>query len=323
MVATVTLNPCIDKTLKIDGFTYGGMNRVLEHREDPSGKGINVSIALVQLGVPVMTIGFSYRGGDRDFREHLAQQGVDYQAVLVEGRIRENNKVLDIRTARTTELNQKGDYVSLEKLAEFETLYESILPQTEVMVITGSVPVGVPIDFYRLLIEKAKKQGCKVILDAEGELLEEGMQARPYLIKPNMYEFKTAFGLQSDDLQEVLAVAQRIIADGVEVVCLSMDSRGALITDGKEAYLCRPTEIEVKSTQGAGDSLVAGLCMALQEGLSLGEMLRCGVCVAQGSLIKEGTQLCTKEDFERFQAEVTVEAIPLKPIAIETISYRQ
>ncbi|MDO5100327.1 MAG: dihydroxyacetone kinase subunit DhaL [Eubacteriales bacterium] len=311
LVVTVTLNPCIDKTLKIDGFTYGGMNRVLEHREDPSGKGINVSIALTQLGVPVETIGLSYRGGDGDFREQLAEQGIDYRAVLVEGRIRENNKVMDVQTAKTTELNQKGAYVSLEKLAEFEELYESILPRTDVMVITGSVPIGVPIDFYRVLIEKAKKQGCKVILDAEGELLEESMKAEPYLIKPNMYEFKTAFGLQSDEIGEVLKVAKRIIDGGVQVVCLSMDQRGALITDGKEAYLCRPTKIEVKSTQGAGDSLVAGLCMALQEGLSLGEMLRYGVCVAQGSLIKEGTQICTREDFERFQQEVTTERIAM------------
>ena len=158
-------------------------------------------------------------------------------------------------------------------------------------------------------MEKSKARGVRTILDAEGELLLRGMEARPYLIKPNLYEFETAFGLKTKDMKDILAICRKIIADGVKVVCLSMGGDGALIADEKEAYLCRPTPIEVKSTQGAGDSLVAGMCIAMEKGLPISEMLRYGVSTAQGSLIREGTQLCTKEGFEHFEQIVTVEKI--------------
>lgn len=309
MIGTITLNPCIDKTLVIRGFNYGGMNRVGSKRADVSGKGVNVSIALTQIGMPVRTLGINYRTGAAAFEEGLKELGISYESVLADGTLRENMKVLDEETGVTTELNQKGDFVSEEKLAEFEALLDECLPKLDILVVTGSVPQGVSKDYYYNLVQKANAAGVKTILDAEGELLLEGMKAKPYLIKPNLYEFETAFGLKTKDMKDILAICRKIIADGVEVVCLSMGGDGALIADAEEAYLCRPTSIDVKSTQGAGDSLVAGMCIAMEKGLPISEMLRYGVAVAQGSLIREGTQLCTKENFEHFEQIVTSEKI--------------
>ena len=309
MIGTITLNPCIDKTLVINGFTYGGMNRVSSKRADVSGKGINVSIALTQIGVPVRTFGINYRNGAQLLNAGLEEIGITYESVMTEGTLRENMKVMDEETSVTTELNQKGDFVDGEKLAEFESLLDAQLEALDILVITGSVPQGVPTDYYRALVEKANARGVRTILDAEGKLLLRGMEARPYLIKPNLYEIETAFGLKTKDMKDILAICRKIIADGVKVVCLSMGGDGALIADEKEAYLCRPTPIEVKSTQGAGDSLVAGMCIAMEKGLPISEMLRYGVSTAQGSLIREGTQLCTKEGFEHFEQIVTVEKI--------------
>lgn len=309
MIGTITLNPCIDKTLVIRGFNYGGMNRVSSKRADVSGKGINVSIALTQIGVPVETLGINYKNGAEAMNEGLKEIGITYEAVLADGTLRENMKVLDEETSITTELNQKGDFVSEEKLKEFEELLDAHLSELDILVITGSVPQGVSTDYYRTLVEKAKAKGVKTILDAEGELLLRGMEAKPYLIKPNLYEFETAFGLKTKEMKDILAICRKIIADGVEVVCLSMGGDGALIANADEAYLCRPTPIDVKSTQGAGDSLVAGMCIAMEKGLPISEMLRYGVSVAQGSLIREGTQLCTKEGFEHFEQLVKVKKI--------------
>jgi len=309
MIGTITLNPCVDKTLVIDGFTYGGMNRVSNKRADISGKGINVSIVLTQMDIPVKTLGINYNDGSQVLMEELKKVGIKYEAIMVEGVLRENVKVMDTQTCITTELNQKGDFVDVDKLKQFEKLLDSYLKKLDILVVTGSVPQGVESDYYLKLVEKANAKGVKVILDAEGEFLLKGIEGNPYLIKPNLYEFETAFGLQGNDIKDVLKICRNIIDKGVSVVCVSMGSEGALIANREEAYISRPTKLNIKSTQGAGDSLVAGICMAIEEGLSISEMLCYGVATAQGSLIHEGTQLCTKKDFEYYREMVKVEKV--------------
>jgi len=309
MIGTLTMNPCKDRTLTINGFTYAGMNRVQSVRDDASGKGINVSLVLNALGVPVRTLGLNFTKGGEWLTGSLRAVDLEYRSILVEGRLRENIKLFDAASGVTTELNQKGDFVSPEKQAEFEALLDKELRDLDVLVLTGSVPQGFPDDYYGRIVRKAAAQEVKTIVDAEGRLLTEAIKARPYMIKPNLYEFQTAFGLKGARPQDILVLCREIIRNGVEVVCLSMGAQGAMIVDGQGAFYCRPTEIAVKSTQGAGDSLVAGICMAMERGLPMEEMLRLGVICAQGSLILEGTQLCTKEGFARFEKVVTVERI--------------
>lgn len=302
MITTITMNPCIDKTFVISGFSYGGMNRVLRKREDASGKGINVSAVLVQLGIPVYTTGLIYSKGEEEFLRLLGSTGIEYQAVRAEGVLRENIKLMDEKTNITTELNQKGDFIGEEKLLEFEALLEQKMGKIEILVVNGSVPQGVRTDYYRHLIEKARQRGIRVILDAEGELLLRGIEARPFLIKPNLYEFEAAFGLKDrKDRDEMLFLCRKIIEGGVEVICLSLGEEGALIADRESAFFCAPLRTKIKSTQGAGDSMVAGICAAMREGGGIDTMLRYGAAAAQGSLSREGTLLCRAEDFAYFK----------------------
>lgn len=310
MIATLTLNPCVDKTLYIRGFYYGGMNRVERHRADVSGKGINVSVALKQLGYDACTFGIRYENGQEMLERGMKRYGIEYKSVLVPGTLRENMKVMDEEKLITTELNEKGEYVPKEKLLELEALMESYMDQISVFVVTGSVPEGVPATYYQKLIKMASARNIRTILDAEGELFLEGLKAKPYLIKPNLFEFKSAFDIHGDNLDDFIVVCRRLICDGIHVVCLSMGAKGALIVNASEAYLCRPSRMEVRSTQGAGDSLVAGICAAIVEDggkeENLEKMLRYGVAAAQGSLIREGTLLCKKEDFERFLGDLKI-----------------
>lgn len=310
MIATLTLNPCVDKTLYIRGFYYGGMNRVERHRADVSGKGINVSVALKQLGYDACTFGIRYENGQEILERGMKRYGIEYKSVLVPGTLRENMKVMDEEKLITTELNEKGEYVPKEKLLELEALMESYMDQISVFVVTGSVPEGVPATYYQKLIKMASARNIRTILDAEGDLFLEGLKAKPYLIKPNLFEFKSAFGIHGDNLDDFIAVCRRLICDGIHVICLTMGEKGALIVNSSEAYLCRPSHMEVRSTQGAGDSLVAGICAAIVEDggekENLEKMLRYGVAAAQGSLIREGTLLCKKEDFERFLGDLKI-----------------
>ncbi len=311
MIATITMNPCIDQTLMIPDFQYGGLNRVEAARTDVGGKGINVSAVLTQLGHPVRTLGLNFQNGGHDLAGRLLEQKIHYEYIMAPGSIRENIKICNRKDQITTELNQRGTHVSLEILERMTAMVEQCLsdPEIQILVISGSVPEGVPVSYYRQLTEIGNRRGKKVILDADGDYLLEGIKAKPYLIKPNLQELIRTFGLRSAQTAEILAVCRKIIDSGISIVCLSMGQGGALITDGHETWQSLTPSIAVKSTQGAGDSLVAGICIAIEKGLPMSEMLRYGVIAAQGSVTREGTMVCTKEDFTYFKSRIAVERI--------------
>ncbi|MCC6093940.1 MAG: PfkB family carbohydrate kinase, partial [Eubacterium sp.] len=218
MIATVTMNPCFDKTFTIDGFSYGGLNRVQDKRTDYSGKGINVSIVLHQLDVPVRTFGINYSQNGSDFSDGLAAEGIRYEAFMAQGRVRENIKVRNVRDRVTTELNQKGDPLTAEELQAFTAQLLARLsdPAIDLVVITGSVPQGVPAACYRDLTDACKQMGKRVILDAEGDLLREGLKAGPDVIKPNLYEFINAFSPEDESREAIVRRCREIIASGVQ-----------------------------------------------------------------------------------------------------------
>ena len=311
MIITLTMNPCIDVTDAIGHFEYGGMNRVVSRRVDCSGKGINVALVLKHFGVDARAIGMNYTGNGDGFCRELSKLGLDYEAVFAEGNVRENIKILDLEKAVTTEVNQNGvpmDEDTLHKINDF--IDEVMSGDVDTFVMTGSLPPGTPIDFYKKLIEKGKARGIRMMLDAEGDYLTEGIKAGPYLIKPNLFEFVTAFNPKDESIEELIATSKKIIDSGVKNVCISMGEDGALIIDKDDAFICRPVACDVASTQGAGDSLMAGICMALKQNLSLNEQLKWGVACSLGSVTKEGTLLCEMEDFEKFYSKL--EVLPAK-----------
>ena len=310
MIGTVTMNPCFDKTIQTDGFLYGEMNRVRRVQVDSSGKGINVSAALRNLGVSVRTFGLLFEEDAMRFEADLRQQGIELEYVTAPGRVRENIKVFNLQDQVTTELNQKGGYVPPEVLDRFTELVVQAMERIDFLVLTGSLPGGVGPDYYRKLLAAAAEKNVKCILDAEGESFLEGLKASPFLIKPTLYELWKAYGKTFDTEGEILEKCREIIEEHqVKIVCVSMGSKGALITDGREAFRYVPQNVMVRGTTGAGDSIVAGMCLALEKGLPLPEILRYGISVTNGSLEREGTLMCTKEQFDRFLREVKVERV--------------
>ncbi|TCL71635.1 fructose-1-phosphate kinase [Hydrogenispora ethanolica] len=311
MITTLTLNPCIDRTITIKGFQYGGLNRVLHTRSDFSGKGINVSIAVHQLGEATECLGFNYVEDSAFVKESLEKLGIRYRFIDIEGSLRTNIKVFDEQSSTMTEFNEHGHYVGAEALERLKQLVLAGAGDAAIMVFNGSVPEGVPKTVYQSLIAAVKASGVKTVLDADGELLLEGLKARPYFVKPNLYEFETAFKVKVRSKQDIVRIAREIIADGVELVCVSLGKEGAVLVGGDEAWFAPATDIKVKGVQGAGDSLVAGICLAIRQELALDQMLRYGVAAANASLIREGTLLCTAADFQAMLPRVAVEKITL------------
>lgn len=309
MITTLTLNPCIDRTITIKDFKYGGLNRVIHTRSDFSGKGINVSIAVHQLGGKTEVLGFNYMN-NRDFVQgNLEQSGIQYQFIDIDGTLRTNVKVFDQQNRVMTEFNESGFPVCPEAIPQLCRLVYDRVIDSSIMVFNGSVPAGVPKDIYRTLIETVKASGVKTVLDADGELFLEGLKAGPYFIKPNLYEFESAFKVKVQNKQDIVDISRKLIKQGVGIVCVTMGKDGALIVSHDQAWFAPGSNIEVRGVQGAGDSLVAGICMAMEQHLELSEMLRYGVAAANASLIREGTLLCTADDFRQMLPQVNIEKI--------------
>ena len=275
-VLTVTLNPCIDRTMYFSQFQQGATNYVDNIMEEAAGKGINTAIALAHIGVPVKATGFAREEDKKCLYEKLEAERIPYAFVELPGRMRVNQKLFDKSTCEMTECNERGQEVSVEDVDRMLALLEKELEKASILVLSGSVPPGVESDLYGKMIGMAKAKKVLTVLDASGKLLLEGCKEKPYLIKPNQDEFRAAFLLGMDmfselcqkDIiceQQMINTATELVNSGIAYVCISLGADGMLLVDNKEAKKYPAIPAEVKSLQGAGDAMVAGLCKAIYE----------------------------------------------------------
>jgi 1-phosphofructokinase family hexose kinase len=177
------------------------------------------------------------------------------------------------------------------------------------MVFAGSLPPGCPVDCYKTLVEIASRNGCRCVLDADGARLAAGLEARPFLVKPNRYELELLTGEKLESTGDILRAAVSIVERGARVVAVSLGAEGALITDGAESFAARALDVPVRSTVGAGDSMVAALTAGFHEGKSLAEAFRTGVACSAAACMTEGTRRFELCDYERLLPAVAVECI--------------
>ena len=194
MILTVTLNPCVDRTIEIEKFLYGGTNKVLRTQEDISGKGINVSLALQNLGIQNKAAGFSYQEDEEKLKRFFKEIHCPHTLYSVPGALRVNVKIFDTEKRVMSEFNDKGKEVTEQDVAGFLTLLEKEWNETDILVVDGSVPPGVPRSIYRDLIQKANDKGVRTVLDASGDLLSLALPAKPFFVKPNRGELEILYG---------------------------------------------------------------------------------------------------------------------------------
>lgn len=282
------------------------MNRVELLSLDIGGKGINVSRALKRLGLKTKAIGLNFGHGEV-IEKTLERENIPHDFIKCEGDLRINLKIFDKSRKNTIEINEKSAFVSEEHLSDFMQSFVRAVRKSRNLVLTGSLPQGISTDIYRSLSEIAKRENpdIKIILDAQGEVLLKGLEANPYMIKPNLYELEASFGEKIETVDDVIALSKKIIADyGVSVVMASMGAKGAVIVSKDEVHYREAVKVDVKSTQGAGDSMVAGACLALSRGLTLDKVLEYAVCCAGGAISGVGTSFCSLDRLSELLAQI-------------------
>ncbi|MDI3548489.1 MAG: 1-phosphofructokinase [Halanaerobiales bacterium] len=279
MIITVTLNPAIDKTLKVDKLKPGELNRVREVDIIAGGKGINVARVVHQLGEPVVAMGFL--GGDtgQQIDRFLEKEGLARNFTWTEYPTRVNMKILE-NDDRETEVNEPGQVLP----QDFQVLKNSLkvqLKEASLLVLSGSLPQGVPEDAYNQLMKLANQNNVSVILDTAGKSLKLGLREKPYLIKPNLHEVELLIDKRIDSTAGIYNAVDYFIGKGVRIIVISMGSQGAVFADRDELIWVKVPEVEVsQTTVGAGDSMVAGLAIKLLRKSSLEEMARFATALA-------------------------------------------
>lgn len=305
MIYTVTLNPALDKTVEIPSFTLDSVNRILSMRTDPGGKGINVSKVIQKLGGRSVALGILGGAAGKSILSALDAMGLESDFLFAEGETRTNLKVVDPVKHTNTDLNEPGLTVPEGLLKELLQKLLAGLEQEDLVVLSGSLPKGAEKDTYYTWVKACREAGAKVFLDVDGELLEAGIQASPYLIKPNHHELSALFGKKLTEPEELNRAARSLMKRyGVRKTVVSMGSRGALYVTEKETIYAEGLKVPVGSTVGAGDSVVAALAVAEEAGKSLEETVRLSTATGAANVMCSGTQAAEYETIQELMPRV-------------------
>jgi 1-phosphofructokinase len=308
-VLTVTLNPSLDKTIVLDHLTIGSLHRAKQVRLDPGGKGINVAKLLKSFGVQVLASGLSGGPEGEQLLNYLESAGIETNFQRIAGKTRTNLKLVDVSRQVTTEINELGAEVTEAERSAYHNLLTASMQDVKYMVLGGSLPPGVPVGIYQEIISIANSRGIQTVLDADGEALIQGLTAIPTAIKPNIHELEQMLGrkLLTDD--HILSAAKEIIDTGVSLVIVSMGEKGSLVVSKDESYRALPFPIVVKSTVGAGDSMVAGIIYAWIQQMSIKETAAWTTASGTLTASKEGTQMCSMDEVSAHINQVQLEQI--------------
>jgi 1-phosphofructokinase family hexose kinase len=306
VIVTVTPNPVLDRTLTVPRIVFNAMMRATSSRLDWDGKGLNVSRALHALGVESVAMGFIGGATGQVLARGLDDMGIATDFVPVAGETRTNVIITD--TERYVKANEAGPTVQArEAAALLERVRQRVRPG-EVWVFCGSLPPGLPLDFYAGLIALVQTRGARALLDSSGEALRLGCEAGPYLVKPNTIE--AAQMMQEENLPEIHSDADALRAvgffleRGIEWVALSLGAGGLLLASEQETVRARPPRVRARNPVGAGDALLAGVAYALARGLGPGEVARWGVAAGTAAALREGVSVGTRAEVQALYAQV-------------------
>ncbi|MBZ9609808.1 1-phosphofructokinase [Clostridium estertheticum] len=306
MIITVTLNPAIDKTIEIDEFKIGSVNRIVSTRIDAGGKGINVSKVIKELQHKSLALGFLGGNSGNQIKDYLDDLNINNEFLSVKGETRTNLKIFDKINNTHTDINESGPSLVEEDITNVKQKIMGYCQGNFLVVLSGSVPSGMRGDIYGEIIKDIKSEGGKVILDADGDVLMQGIKAGPYIVKPNIDELEKAFGVSINSEDEIIETAKKILEYGVKYVVISKGSEGSIFISRDKVAKVNGIKVEVKSTVGAGDSMVAAMAVAIENNYSFEETIKLACATSTANVMTEGTQTGRFADIEKLKKQVTI-----------------
>ncbi len=308
MITTICLNPCFDKTVNVENLQTGQVNRIRDTRVDLGGKGINVAVVASRLGLDVQCIGIMGENGSTELTGMMDREGLKHRFMTVPGHVRTNMKVYSLDGQGVTELNEPGSPLNPEILEQFTVIAEEETRDSDMIVMTGSLPPGCPEGTYRNLMKALEGKRC--ILDTEGRELEMAAKgAHPFLIKPNLREMEATLGIELRTMRAIRDAALLFIRLGVQHSVVSMGAMGAMYISAEKTLFAPALRVETKSTVGAGDAMIGGMLLGYEVEKDMAKAFRYGIAAGAASVMTEGTQLIVRSDFEKLLDQVRIQEV--------------
>jgi 6-phosphofructokinase 2 len=297
-IITITFSPSIDKSATVPVLVPEKKMKCAAPKSEPGGGGINVARVVHILGGNVMAVFPSGGYTGKHLKKLLENERVLFSSIKCVNKTRENFAILEESTQKQYRFGMPGNEL-LE--SEWSACLQHIEDQENVdfIVASGSLPLGVPSDIFAQLSKIAKKSNAKFIADTSGDALKKAVEQGVYLVKPNLQELGALLGRENLKIEDVENAARELISKTqCEIIVTSLGAKGAMLITKDKSYTVKPPKVEVKSTIGAGDSMVAGIVFALLNGESLESSLQYGVACGTAATMNLGSQLCTKKDVE-------------------------
>ena len=304
-IVTITFSPCIDKSASVPALIPEKKLQCSTVKLEPGGGGINVARAIKKLGGNATAI-FPSGGYTGKYLNHLVQEE-DIPSIIIQTtkETRENIIILDEKSNNQYRFGMPANELSEDEWKKcLQALDE--LDNPDFIVVSGSLPPGVPMRMFEELSGIAKNKQSKLVVDTSGKALKEALKQGVYLVKPNIGELASLAGVEKIEMDKVEETAMSVIQQyHCDVIVVSLGKDGAMLVTAKESYKVASPKVKTRSTVGAGDSMVAGIIYSLVNGNNLQEALRFGVACGTATTMNPGTELFDKDDVETLYSQLS------------------
>ena len=308
MILVVNLNASVDKRYKISEVTKGSVMRASHVDNTPGGKGIHVANVVTILKEDCIATGFLGGKTGEFIEEKLNEYNIRQDFVKIQGDTRECIAIITDDLTQT-EILEPGPEVKISEQDEFIKKYTELIKDSDIIVASGSLPRNIPKDFYGKLIKMANDLGKKFLLDTSGDLLKEGIKAKPFFIKPNKDEIEALTGRKIESVEDAIAERKEFHRQGIELVVISLGSDGSVAGYNNKFYKVNVPKVNAVNPVGSGDSYVGGIAVALQRGYNIEDMLKYASACGTANALEEETGFVNKNTVEDLFNQISINTL--------------
>jgi 6-phosphofructokinase 2 len=315
-IVTLTMNPAVDISTSVGRVSPVHKMRCDVAKRDPGGGGINVARVVKRFDANVLAI-YPVGGPIGKLLLHLVEQeGIESHAIPVALDTREDFTVSESESGEQYRFVLPGPRLGEDEWRACFDAVQSLGSQPRFVVASGSLPPGVPVDFYARVSRTAQQAGAKIIVDTSGPPLTAALQTRPYLVKPSLREMRELTGEALEREEDCIKASRNLIEqERAEIVALTLGHYGALVVSRDLILRANALPIKPKSAVGAGDSFLGAMVVRLAAGHGLEDAFRYGIAAGSAALLTPGTDLCQRKDVERLLKDVVVQRVGIGSLA--------
>lgn len=306
MIYTITLNPAIDRSIFVDEILEKDVTRISKSVIDAAGKGINVAKVTHAIGEDVICLGFVGGSNGKLLVSKLDQLGIAHNFITITGNTRENIKIYETSSEKVIELNEAGPWISKENVEALLVLLSRVVQAKDFVVLSGSIPQGIPQNFYQDILAICHEKGVKTLLDTSGESFRFALKSSPSVIKPNKVELENYVGMKLHSIPDYYRAGMRLLDQGVEEVIISLGKEGSIYISKDKAYKIEVPKVIVKSSVGAGDAFVGGYVCKTIQNAPIEDCLRFASSIATASVLNEGSGVGSMENVLDIEKTITI-----------------